>query len=79
MGEYFNNAHIGFFFAILKLSFFIFFEHIVDEFLKTNPRLVLQETPSLGSLGPPVLYDGISVHYEGIIGHFNGITMQYHV
>ncbi len=46
-------AHIlGYFFPILKVSFFnFFFEHVVDEFCKTNPRLVLQETSPLKSLG----------------------------
>ncbi len=48
-----STVHIlGFFSAIFKASFFnfFFFEHVVDEFLKTNPRLVLQETPTPRSL-----------------------------
>ncbi len=76
-------AHILGFFAIFKVSFFnFFFEHVVEEFWKTNPRLVLQETPPPRSLEPSVHYDGIfvhydgiSVHYEGIIGQYDGITM----
>ncbi len=52
MGEYFNSTHIRFFFAILKVSFSIFFfEHVVDEFWKTNPRLVFQKTPRPSELG----------------------------
>ncbi len=73
-------AHIlGFFRHFKNILFQFFFEHVVDEFWKTNPRLVLQETPPPRSLGPSVHYDRISVHYEGIMGHYDGITMQYHV
>ncbi len=87
MGEYFNSAHIRGFSAIFKVYFsffffFFFFESVVDEFWKTNPRLVLQENPPPRSLGPSVHYDGIFVHYdgifvyyEGIIGHYDEITM----
>ncbi len=88
LGVNISIAHIlGFFSPFWKYPFVIFFfEHVVDEFWKTNPRLVLQETPPPRSLGSSVHYDGIfihcdgiSVHYEGIIGHYDGITMQYHV
>ncbi len=93
-GEYFNSTHIRFF-GHFENNFFQFFsfEHVEDEFLKTNPRLVLQETPLSRSLGSSVHYDGIFVHYNGIsvhydgifvrykriIGHYDGITMQYHI
>ncbi len=46
-------AHIlGFFHHFLSIlfQFFFFFKHVVDEFWKTNPRLVLQETPPPRSL-----------------------------
>ncbi len=86
MGEYFSSAHIRFFppFSKYPFSIFFIFEYVVDEFWKTNPRLVFQETPPSRSLGPYVHYDGIfvhyewiSVHYERIIGHHDGITTQY--
>ncbi len=43
---------LGFFAPFQKYPFliFFFFEHVVDEFWKTNSRLVLQETPSPRSL-----------------------------
>ncbi len=45
-------AHIlDFFLTFWKYPSSIFFEHVVDEFLKTNLRLVLQETRSPRSLG----------------------------
>ncbi len=46
---------LGFFchFQSILFHFFFFFEHVVDEFWKKNPRLVLQETPrSLGVFCP---------------------------
>ncbi len=46
-------AHIlGNFFRHFESIFFnLFFEHVEDEFWKTNPRLVLQETPPHTTLG----------------------------
>ncbi len=70
MGEDFNNTHIlGFFFTILKISFFNFFLNVL--WMNSERRIQgwsYRKPLLLGAWGP-------SVHDDGIIGHYDGSTM----
>ena len=65
MGQDLKNAHITFFFRHFEsiLFEFFFFEYVVDELLKTNSSLVLQETPP-----PAVGKNSIVVDKSSILG-----------